>query len=254
MQQPLSLLLDHLPTTIHAQNIHRFGGPDAVTATGADIFAVVAVSADGCCARLAARCVPATGTPRGEAPFNAVHLDIGPALVQDELTKSIGRLGDAPPNSRVITDVQITSGGSIAEFLVVVGAPSAGVLDALLHIPQMDTFVQHGGNYIFDGTVQRPRADVQLVPGGAAFMPRLGNGYMTIGPRGTLYRDDRFLQLAVKVSGVDGTEDFFQVTSGPGGLDGFFHLWLLTFVSKISNSKRALKIFVLSTIVLETLG
>lgn len=100
-----SLLLDHLPTTIYAQNIYRFGGPDAVAAAGADIFAVVAISAGGCCACFAACCVPAASTPRGEAPFDAVHLDIGPALVQNELAKNIGRLGDAPPDSFIVADL-----------------------------------------------------------------------------------------------------------------------------------------------------
>ena len=89
---------------------------------------------------LAACCVSAASTPRGEAPFDAVHLNIGPALVQNELTKGIGRLGDAPPDSFIITDLQITGGGSIAKLFVVVSAPAAGVLDALLHIPQMFSF------------------------------------------------------------------------------------------------------------------
>lgn len=204
------LCLNHLLTAIHAQDADLFCCPHAVAAAGAYIFAVVAVSVGGGGgAWLAACCVSAASTPRGEAPFDAVHLDIGPALVQNELTKGVCRLGDAPPDPFIIADVQIPGGGCIAESFIVVSAPAAGVLDALLHIPQMDTFVQHGGNHIFDGTVQRPRADVQLVPGARSFVPRLGDCDMAVSPRGALYGDDGFLQLIVKIFGVEGAEDFF---------------------------------------------
>lgn len=43
--------------------------------------------------------------PRGEAPLNAVHLNISPALVQNELAKGVGRLGDAPPDSFIVADL-----------------------------------------------------------------------------------------------------------------------------------------------------
>ena len=132
--------------------------------------------------------------PRGgDAPFDAVHLYVLPALLQNELAKGVCRLGDAPPDARVITDVKITGRGCIAKFFVVIGPAAVGVLDALLHIPKMDTFMQHGGDHILDGSVQCPRADVKFMAGARSFVPRLGDGHMTISPRGALYGDDGFL-------------------------------------------------------------
>lgn len=229
------LLYNHLFAAVHAKDVHRFGRSDAVAAARADIFAVVAVSAGGCCACFAARCTSTASPPRGEAPFDAVHLDIGPALVQNELTKGIGWLGDAPPDARVITDVKITGGGCIAEFLVVVGPAAAAILYIVLHVPQMDAFMQHSGNHIFDGPVQRSRADVQFMAGGRSLVPCFGNGNMTIGPRGALYGDDGFFQLSAEVFGVQCSENLFKVSSGPGSFNGLFHFLFLAF--KISNSK-----------------
>lgn len=230
------LLYNHLFAAIHAKDVHRFGRSDAVAAAGANIFAVVAVSVGGWCGScLAARCTSTASPPRGEAPLNAVHLDIGPALVQYEFTKGIGWLGDAPPDARVITDVKITGGGCITELLVVVGPAAAAILHTVLQVPQMDAFMQHGGNHIFDGPVQRSRADVQFMAGGRSLVPCLGDGHMAVSPRGALYCDDGFFQLSAEIFGVQCSENLFKVSSGPGSLDGFFHFQFLAF--KISNSK-----------------
>lgn len=247
------LLYNHLFTTIHAKDVHRFCRSYAVPATGADILAVMAIGCGGGSC-FAACCVPAASTPRGEAPFNAVHLDIGPALVQDELTKGIGWLGDAPPDSRVITDVKIPGRGRIAELLVVVGPAAAAILYTVLNVPEVHAFVQHGGDHVLDWAVQRPRADVQFMAGGRSLVPCFGNSNMTIGPRGALYGDDGFLQLPAEVFGVQCSENLFKVSSGPGSLDGFFHFRFLAFAFKIKILSRALKIFVSSAIDPQSLG
>lgn len=230
------LLYNHLFAAIHAKDVHRFGRSDAVAAAGANIFSVVAVAVGGWCGSyLATCCTSAASPPRGETPLDAVHLNIGPALVQNEFTKGIGRLGDAPPDARVITDVKITGGGCIAELLVVVGSAAAAILYTVLHVPQVNAFVQHGGNHIFDGPVQRSRADVQFMAGGRSLVPCFCNSYMAVSPRGALYGDDGFFQLSAEVFGVQCSENLFKVSSGPGSFNGLFHFLFLAF--KISNSK-----------------
>lgn len=218
----LSLCLHHLPAAIHAHDADLFCRSYAVSTAGANIFAVVAVGC-GSSFCFAACHITTTSPPRGEAPLNAVHLNISPALVQNELAKGVGRLGDAPPDSRVITDVQIAGSGRIAESFIMVSASAAAILYTVLHVPQVYAFMKHRSNYIFNRTVQRSRADVQFMAGGAALVPCLGNGYMTIGPRGALYGDDGFFQLSAEVFGVQRSENLFKVSCGPGSLDGLFH-------------------------------
>lgn len=208
--------------------------PYAVTTAGANVLAVVAVAGGGW-AFVAARRVAVARAPRGESPLDTVHLYIFPPLRQDELAQGVSRLGDAPPDARVVLDVQVTGNRSVPKLLVVVRPAPAGVFDALLYVPQVDAFMQHGGDHVLDGPVERPRPDVQLVPGAVAPVPSLGDGHMAVGSRRALYRDDGFLQLVVGVFGVEGAEDFFQVSGGSGSLDDLFHFRFLAF--KISNSK-----------------
>lgn len=197
----LFLCLYHLLAAVDAQDVYFFGGSHAVAAAGANIFAVVAVAGRGW-AFAAARRVAAARAPRGVAPLNAVHADVRPPLRQNEFAQGVGRLGDAPPDARVVPDVQVTGDGGVAELLVVVRPAPAGVLDALLHIPQVHTFVQHGGDHVFDGPVQCPRPDVQFVPGAVAPVPCPGDGHMAVGPRGTLDGYNRFLELPAEIFGI----------------------------------------------------
>lgn len=80
---------------------------------------------------------------------------------------------------------------------------------------------------------KRPSTDVKLVAGRVTALPCLGYSNVSVGPGCALYRDDRFLQLAVEIFRIQCAEDFFKVSSGPGCFDGFFHFCVLTFVFPI---------------------
>ena len=53
--------------------------------------------------------------------------------------------------------------GFVSEFGVVVRAASGGILDSSLEVVEVYHFVQHGGDYVLDGTGERSCADVELV-------------------------------------------------------------------------------------------
>lgn len=107
------------------------------------------------------------------------------------------------------------------------------VLDAVLEVPKMYTLMQGGCHHVFYWPCKRPSTDVKLVAGRVTALPCLGYSNVSVGPGCALYRDDRFLQLAVEIFRIQCAEDFFKVSSGPGCFDGFFHFCVLTFVFPI---------------------
>ena len=159
-----SLCLNHRQITIHAKNVNLFRGSHAVAATGADIFA--------CVARLWRRCgsggVSVSCTARRVAPFDAVHVDVCPALFNDEIAKGIGRLCDAPPDARVVADGQVAGGSCIPEFFVVVCPAPAAILNAVLQIPEVYHFMQQSRRRVLDRPVKSSGPDVQFV---TVFLP-----------------------------------------------------------------------------------
>lgn len=121
--------------------MHRFGGSYAVSAAGADIFDAVAVRvavaacglACGVSCPFAARCV---------AALDAVHIDVIPALLNDKLAKGFCRLGDAPTDTRVVTNFEVAGFGGLFELFVVVRAAPAAILYTVLHIVNMYALVK----------------------------------------------------------------------------------------------------------------
>ena len=126
---------------VHAHYMHRFGGSYAVSTAGAEIFDAVAVRvavaalwlACGVSCSFAARCV---------AAFDAVHVDVIPALRNNKLTKGFCRLGDAPADARVITNFEVAGFGGLFELFVVVCAAPAAILYTILHIVNMYALVE----------------------------------------------------------------------------------------------------------------
>ena len=130
--------LHHRGIAIHAKNVYLFGCSHAVATAGADIFASVA--------RLWRRCsCGGVSVPRAAwrvAPFDSVHVDVRPALLNDEVAEGFGRLRDAPSDSWIIADRQVAGGGRIPEFFVVICPASAAILYSILQVPKMYHFMQ----------------------------------------------------------------------------------------------------------------
>ena len=156
--------LNHRQIAVHAQDVHLFCGSHTVATAGADVFAGVA--------RLwRRRCsggVPVSRASWCVTPFDTVHVDIRPALLNDEVAEGVGRLCDAPSDARVIADRQVTGGSRIPEFLVVVRSAPAAILNAVLQIPEVYHFMQQSRRRVLDRPVECSRSDVQLM---AVFLP-----------------------------------------------------------------------------------
>lgn len=163
-RQAVFLCLNHRQIAVHAQDVYFFGGSHAVATAGAAIFAGMA--------RFWRRCGSGgVSVPRAAwrvAPFDSVHVDVRPALFDDEVTEGVGRLCDAPSDARVIADRQVTGGSRIPEFLVVVRPAPAAILNAVLQIPEVYHFMQQRRRCVFNRPVERSRSDVQLM---AVFLP-----------------------------------------------------------------------------------
>lgn len=112
--------LNHRQIAVHAQDVHLFGGSHTVATTGAAIFAGVA--------RLWRRCgsggVPVPRASWCVTPFDSVHVNIRPALLNDEVAEGVGRLCDAPPDARVVADRQVTGSSYIPKFFIVIASVS----------------------------------------------------------------------------------------------------------------------------------
>ena len=207
-----------------------FGCPYTVATAGANILDAVAVGVVPC--RLVG-VVTRTFAAWDVSAFDAVHIDIFPPLFQNELAQCVSRLGDAPSDTRVIADFKVAGLGSFLELFIVVLTAAALILYAVLEVPKMYTLMQGGCHHVFYWPCKRPSTDVKLVAGRVTALPCLGYSNVSVGPGCALYRDDRFLQLAVEIFRIQCAEDFFKVSSGPGCFDGFFHFCVLTFVFPI---------------------
>lgn len=207
-----------------------FGCPYTVATAGANILDAVAVGVVPC--RLVG-VVTRTFAAWDVSAFDAVHIDIFPPLFQNELAQCVSRLGDAPSDTRVIADFKVAGLGSFLELFIVVLTAAAAILYAVLEVPKMYTLMQGGCHHVFYWPCKRPSTDVKLVAGRVTALPCLGYSNVSVGPGCALYRDDRFLQLAVEIFRIQCAEDFFKVSSGPGCFDGFFHFCVLTFVFPI---------------------
>lgn len=136
-------------------------------------------------------------------------------------------------DTRVIANFKVAGLGSFLELFIVVLTAAAAILYAVLEVPKMYTLMQGGCHHVFYWPCKRPSTDVKLVAGRVTALPCLGYSNVSVGPGCALYRDDRFLQLAVEIFRIQCAEDFFKVSSGPGCFDGFFHFCVLTFVFPI---------------------
>ena len=76
----------------------------------------------------------------------------------------------------------------------------------------MYTLMQGGCHHVFYWPCKRPSTDVKLVAGRVTALPCLGYSNVSVGPGCALYRDDRFLQLAVEIFRIQCAEDFFKVS------------------------------------------
>lgn len=101
-----------------------------VAAAGANIFDAVAVGIAGPC-RLACG-VSCASASRCVAVLHAVHLNVLPTLLQNELAQRVGRLRDAPPDARVVAYFQVTGFGSFLESLVMIRSAPTAILYAVL--------------------------------------------------------------------------------------------------------------------------
>lgn len=136
----LILLWLHRFIAVHAQNVYYLGCPHAVTAAGANIFDAVGVWAAAAC-WLACR-VPCAFAARCAATLDAVHVDVIPSLLQNELTKGFRWFCYAPTDARVIADFQVAGFGNCLKFLIVVCAAPATILYTILHIVNMYALVE----------------------------------------------------------------------------------------------------------------
>ena len=165
--------------------MYLFGGPHAVAAAGADIFTGVAGLGWWRGSRGAATACSA----RGACPFDAVHIDVCPALFYNIVTQRLGGFGHAPPDARVIADGQVAGGGCIPEFFVVIRPAPAAILYPVLQVPEMHHLVQQGGRHILNRPVKRSCSDVQLVAVFLPFAPRFAHRYMAVCTRCALDGD-----------------------------------------------------------------
>lgn len=130
----------HGLVAVHAHDMHRSGGSYAVSAAGANIFDAVGVWAAAAC-WLACR-VPCAFAARCAATLDAVHVDVIPSLLQNELTKGFRWFCYAPTDARVIADFQVAGFGNCLKFLIVVCAAPATILYTILHIVNMYALVE----------------------------------------------------------------------------------------------------------------
>ena len=151
------------------------------------------------------------------------HLNILPALKDDEVQQLFGRARDGPAVLFVMVDGQAVCLGLLLKAPVVVDPVVAGVFDTGLHAVLMHHLMQQGGSGLFNGTVKGSRRNIDLILVFASCLPDLGAGDMTIGGRGLFQADDGLGQLACKVVLVELAEHLFQLTSSAGGFDSLFH-------------------------------
>ena len=170
--------LDHPLHAVAANDIDRLGRPHAVAAAGA--LQLAGAARIGCDRRHTSRRASAPDASR-RVPVLSVHVNLAPSLPQDVFDQRVGRLGDAPPDTRVIANVQIALLGSVAEPLVVVCPASAAILNPVLQVVEVHHFMQHRRHYVFNGSIKRSRSDVQLMALLAVRpAPRFGDGHMTV--------------------------------------------------------------------------
>lgn len=106
---------------------------DIMLTQGTVAVRVAACWLAGCVARaFAARCVIA---------LYAVHMNIVPALFQNEITEGFCRFCDAPSDARVIADFQVAGFGCRLEFLIMIRAAPAAILHAVLDVPKVYTLM-----------------------------------------------------------------------------------------------------------------
>ena len=151
------------------------------------------------------------------------HLDILPALEDNEVQQLLGRARDGPAVFLVVVDGQAMCLGLLLKAPVVGDPVVAGVFDTGLHAVLMHHLMQQGGSGLLDRTVKGSRRNIDLILVLTACLPDFGTGDMTIGGRGLFQADDRFGQLACKVVLVELAEHLFQLTSSAGGFDSLFY-------------------------------
>ena len=214
---------------VRTDDPHFLGAPDDGAALGAypPPGAALCLGRFRCAGLAAAGCLAACSGACHIRPCQPLaHLDILPALENDEVQQLFGRARDGPAVLFVVVYDQAVCLCLLLKAPVVVDPVVAGVLDAGLHAVLVHHLMQQGGSGLLDGTVERGRRNVDLVLVLAACLPDLGTGDMTIGGRGLFQADDGLGQLACKVVLVELTEHLFQLTGSAGGFDSLFHDFL----------------------------
>ena len=104
--------------------------------------------------------IPCAFAARCVAALYAVHANVVPALLQNELTKSFRWFCYAPTDARVITDFQVTGFGCGFEFSVVILPAPAAILYAVLHIVDVYALVEFRCNNFENASVKSACPDV----------------------------------------------------------------------------------------------
>ena len=164
---------------VRTDDPHFLGTPDDGAALGtypppgttlcSGRFRCAGLTAAGCLAACSGACHIRPCQP-------LTHLDVLPALEDDEVQQLLGRARNGPAILFVVVDGQPVCFCLLLKAPVVVDPVIAGVLDAGLHAVFVHHLMQQGGSSLLDGTVKGSRRNIDLVLVLTACLPDLGAG------------------------------------------------------------------------------
>lgn len=138
----------------------RFGSPHRVPAAGAKIFPGTALLRR----KILPSCaVGACAGDRDPMVFVSSDENVCQAVFQDKIQQIIAGTSERPAIFRMVLDNQSMGLCRLLETLVVVGAPSGSVLDAMHIAVQVDHFMEQCSADILNGSCQGPSAYVDLM-------------------------------------------------------------------------------------------
>ena len=172
---------------VRADDPHFLGAPDdgAALWTYPPPGTALGFGRSRCSSLTAAGCFAACSGACHIRPCQTLaHLDVLPALEDDEVQQFFGRARDGPAILFMVVDGQAVCLGLLLKAPVVVDSVVAGVFDTGLHAVLVHHLMQQGGCGLFNGAVKGSRRNIDLVFVLAACLPDLGTGDVTIGGRG----------------------------------------------------------------------
>lgn len=98
-----------------------------------------------------------------ECGFKPRHSNAAPALFYNEITQHQSGICNAPPDSGIISDFQISGSRCITESLVVIGSALAAIFHTGLKVPKMYHFMQQCRSDVFSRTIQCASPYIELV-------------------------------------------------------------------------------------------